>query len=101
MPVTGVSSVGHRPPVLPVGQQAPADGGSSESFQKLLGSAVDTLNKLQLEADVSAAKLAAGEAVELHEVLIATEKASIAVQLAVQVKNKVVEAYQEVMRMQV
>lgn len=101
MPINGISSVGNTLPLPPIGQQTPADNGPADSFQTLLGNAMGTLNKLQLEADASTAKLAAGEPVELHEVLIATEKASIAFQLAVQVKNKVVEAYQEVMRMQV
>ncbi|MCL4533643.1 MAG: flagellar hook-basal body complex protein FliE [Bacteroidetes bacterium] len=101
MPINSIGGVGNSLPLPPLGQQAPAGEGSGESFQKLLGNAMSTLNRLQLEADSSAAKLAAGEPVELHEVLIATEKANIAFQLAVQVKNKVVEAYQEVMRMQV
>ncbi|MDA8186944.1 MAG: flagellar hook-basal body complex protein FliE [Dehalococcoidales bacterium] len=100
MPIN-ISGVGYNLPIPPVSQPAQADSASPESFQKLLGDAVSSLNKVQIEADSSAAKLAAGEPVELHEVLLATEKASLAFQLAVQVRNKVVEAYQEVMRMQV
>ncbi len=101
MPVNSIGGVGSSLPFPPVGERRPADNGTSESFQQVLGNAVNTLNKLQQEADTSAAKLAAGEPVELHEVMIASERASIAFQMAVQVKNKVVEAYQEVMRMQV
>lgn len=58
------------------------------------------LSALQADADQLAAGLAAGEAVDLHEVMLAMEKASLGFQLALQVRNKVVEAYQEVMRLQ-
>jgi flagellar hook-basal body complex protein FliE len=77
------------------------DTSAGDSFQKLLGDAIGSLSKLQAEADSSAARLAAGEQVELHEVLLAAERATIAFQLTVQVRNKLIEAYQEVMRMQV
>lgn len=97
----GVGGVGSGLPLPPVARPAQTEGASGEPFQKALGEAVTNLNKLQQEADSSATRLAAGEPIELHEVLLATEKASIAFQLAVQVRNKIVEAYQDVMRMQV
>lgn len=96
----GISAVGGNLPLPSLTQRTSTEAPSTESFQKLLSDAVGTLSRLQGEADASAARLAAGEPVELHEVLLATERASIAFQLAVQVRNKVVEAYQEVMRMQ-
>jgi len=46
-------------------------------------------------------KLATGEINDLHQVMIAAEKANISLQFVIQVRNKAVEAYQEVMRMQV
>lgn len=100
MPLS-VNGIGATLPLAPTGPKPAAGGGSGESFQKLLTDAVGSLEKMQSEADSSAAKLAAGEPVELHEVLLATEKANIGFQLAVQVRNKVVDAYQEVMRMQI
>ncbi|MGB3261796.1 flagellar hook-basal body complex protein FliE, partial [Paenisporosarcina sp.] len=45
-------------------------------------------------------QLVTGEVKDIHEVMIASQKASLSLQLTVQVRNKVVEAYQEVMRMQ-
>jgi len=45
--------------------------------------------------------MALGENVELHDVMIASQKASITLQATMEVRNKVVEAYQEIMRMQV
>ena len=98
LPITGV---GNPLPIAQITPKPSAAGESTESFQKLLTDAVGSLSKLQSEADSSAAQLAAGQPVELHQVMLATEKANIAFELAVQVRNKVVEAYQEVMRMQV
>ena len=74
---------------------------SSESFGKLLSDALEQVNKTQAAAERAAADLAAGKTTDIHNVMIATEKASLAIQLTVQVRNKVVEAYQEIMRMQV
>ncbi len=72
-----------------------------DAFQKALGSAIEEINHLQHKADEAVNRLALGEAIDLHDVTIAVEEAHIAFQLAMQVRNKLVEAYQEVMRMQV
>lgn len=96
-----INSVGTSLPLPSLTQKAPQPGSTEGSFQSLLGDALSSLDKLQSDADTSAAKLVSGEPVELHEVLLATEKASLAFQMVVQVRNKVVEAYQDVMRMQV
>jgi flagellar hook-basal body complex protein FliE len=63
--------------------------------------AISEVNNLQTEADKVASKLAVGDAVEVHQAMIAMQKASTALQFTVQVRNKVIEAYQEIMRMQV
>jgi flagellar hook-basal body complex protein FliE len=52
-------------------------------------------------AELALQKLAAGESIELHDVMIALETARIGVQTVIQVRNRLVEAYQDVMRMQV
>jgi flagellar hook-basal body complex protein FliE len=74
---------------------------SLEGFGKALTEAISSLDKLQQEADAGSLQLAAGEPVELHDVMLAQERASLSFELAVQVRNKLVEAYQEIMRMQV
>ncbi|HLH25583.1 MAG TPA: flagellar hook-basal body complex protein FliE [Chloroflexota bacterium] len=79
---------------------APGAGKALDGFGQSLTRAVDSLNRLQQEADVAAVQLAAGEPVELHDVMIAQDQATLGFQLAVQVRNKLVEAYQDVMRMQ-
>ncbi|MDI6895089.1 MAG: flagellar hook-basal body complex protein FliE [Bacillota bacterium] len=82
--------------------QGPAEGGpATGSFGGLLGRALDELSSLENRADMLTARLAQGEPVELHEVVIATEKAQLALDLAVQLRNRAVEAYQEIMRMPV
>jgi flagellar hook-basal body complex protein FliE len=74
--------------------------GKDQSFGDILRSLVDGVNALQLEADKAAEQLAAGE-MDVHEAMIAGEKAYLAMQLTIQVRNKILDAYQEIMRMQV
>ncbi len=62
--------------------------------------AIAGLDSVQKAADDKAMELATGEPVDLHEVMISRETASLHMQLALQVRNKLVEAYQDVMRMQ-
>ena len=84
-------------------QNESAVGGSGvfESFSSLLSQALQDVNQVHLEADAGAQKLVAGEEVDVHQVMIGMEKANVAFSLTLQVRNKLVEAYQEVMRMQV
>lgn len=81
------------------GEAISNEGG--QPFAELFQNALQEVNKLQLDADVANAKLATGRIDDIAPVVIATEKASIALQLTVQVRNKMVEAYNDVMRMQV
>ena len=72
-----------------------------EGFGQVLGKALDELSKTQIESDDLMARLAAGEDIDIHDATLALESANVAFQLALQVRTKVVEAYQEVMRLQV
>jgi len=71
------------------------------SFGVSIREAVEQVNNLQTEANSLAEKFAVGDPVDTHEVMLAMQKASLALQLSVQVRNKVIEAYQEIMRMQI
>lgn len=71
------------------------------SFADTLKEAVSEVNQLQKVADVKMQELATGRAESIPDVLVAAEKAEIALKLMVQVRNKVIDAYQEIMRMQV
>lgn len=75
--------------------------GDAVSFKALLADALAQVNTLQQNADAGAVKLAAGEPVAIDEVMLAMQKADLALQLTMQIRNKLVEAYQDVARMQV
>lgn len=76
-----------------------ASGGSGE-FQKVLEGTINTLQSLQNDADTSVQKFLTGENEELHTTVLATQRAEMAFELGLQVRNKVVSAYQEIMKMQ-
>lgn len=73
----------------------------NKSFGEFLAESLNEVNDLQLKSRDASMNLAAGRVDDISQVVIAGEKAGIALQLTMQVRNKVVEAYQEVMRMQV
>lgn len=62
---------------------------------------MDRVRSLQAEADTAVFQLAAGQADDLHGVMSALERASLALELTIAIRNKLVESYQEIMRMQV
>jgi flagellar hook-basal body complex protein FliE len=65
----------------------------------MLESYIGEVNKLQMKAEEMDQQFAAGTIENVHEVTIAAEKAALALDLTIQIRNKVVEAYQEIMRM--
>ncbi|MBU8877827.1 flagellar hook-basal body complex protein FliE [Bacillus sp. FJAT-29790] len=71
------------------------------SFSSVLKNSIEKINEAQIQSDKMTEKLARGENVDLHQVMIASQKASITMQAALEIRNKVIEAYQETMRMQV
>jgi flagellar hook-basal body complex protein FliE len=73
----------------------------SQDFGTWLSSAIGDVNQQLGRADRAVQSLAAGETQNLHQVMLALEEARIGVQLLVQVRNRLLEAYQEVLRMQV
>lgn len=70
-------------------------------FSQVFHAGVKALNDTQVKADTLAEQLATGEDVELHDVMIATQEADIALRLATQLRNQALEAYREIMRMPV
>lgn len=77
------------------------DSKSKVSFGELLKKAFETVNAYQKNYDDAVMKMLAGEDVSVHEIMIAAEKARLSLDLAIQVRNKALEAYQEIMRMQI
>lgn len=74
---------------------------AQKSFSSFLNESIKKVNELQVQSDNLTEKLALGQDVDLHQVMIASQKSSVAMQLTLEVRNKAVEAYQEMMRMQV
>lgn len=72
-----------------------------QSFSELLKESIDSVDRLQKKSDLMMEKLATGKTDNIPEVMIAAERADIALKLMVQVRNKVIDAYQEIMKMQV
>ncbi|MGZ0085242.1 flagellar hook-basal body complex protein FliE [Geobacillus sp. YF-1] len=72
---------------------------AQKQFAAFFKEALNRVNEAQLQADELTEKLVRGENVQLHDVMIAGQKASIALQLTLEVRNKAIEAYQEMMRM--
>jgi flagellar hook-basal body complex protein FliE len=72
-----------------------------ESFEKVLSKAIEPVNNLQLASADLDGKLAQGKLEYVHQAMVMAQKASLALDMTMQIRNKVVEAYQEVMRMQV
>ncbi|CUB21215.1 Flagellar hook-basal body complex protein FliE [Bacillus subtilis] len=76
------------------------DSSNQTSFSELLKNSISSLNESQVASDNMTNALAAGIDVNLDEVMIAAQKASISLTAATEFRNKAVEAYQEIMRMQ-
>lgn len=81
-------------------QAAKAKEGNG-SFAAVLEQSLGEVNAMQQKADAAITALATGEKVSLHETMIAMEQADVSFRLMMQVRNKIVEAYQEILRMQV
>ena len=77
-----------------------ADAGK-ENFGDFLSNALKSVDSLQQEAGEAQDKLARGDAAELHQVMIAAEKAGLSMDLLLEIRKRLVDAYQEIERMPV
>ena len=83
------------------GKKAGGAGGAGTGFGELLTDYVKHVDSLQQKADASAKKLAMGEIQNPHDLATVLNEAELSFQLMTQVRNKMVRAYREVMRMKV
>lgn len=88
------------PITIPELNPSASPAGKPGEFQKVLENTIGTLESLNHNASDSVQQFMTGENEELHTTVLATQKAALAFELGMAVRNKVVEAYQEVMRMQ-
>lgn len=82
------------------GATLPTDS-KTHSFSDMLSKSILEVNNLQKDADVAVQKLASGQSRNLHETMLAVEKADIAFRSMNQIRMKVIDAYKEIMRMQI
>jgi len=89
-------------PALPASTPAgsTATGPRKWGFEETLRGAMDDVQQLQSAADTKTAALLEGNGMDVHSAMIAVEKADLSFQLMMQVRNKIVSAYQEISRMQ-
>ena len=80
-------------------KQTPPSG--SASFGQMLKGSLDRVTQLQTEADASITNLANGTQTDIHQTMIAVEKADVSFELLMQIRNKLIAAYEQVMRMPV
>ena len=96
----------HLPADRPNGTGFPSTGSSKpastrSSFGEFMQQSIDEVNQLQNQADDAVQELSTGKNKDIHGTLIALEKADISFQLLMQIRNKIIAAYQEIMRMQI
>ena len=96
VPVSAISSISSLEPLQPLTQAA----GKPGEFQSVLEGTIQKLESANNDATDAVQKFLTGENEELHTTVLAAQKAEIAFDLGLQVRNKVVSAYQEIMRMQ-
>ncbi len=77
------------------------DVSNGKTFSDVLRESVDKVNEYQTQADTAIKELIAGRSKNIHETMLSIERADSALKLAMSVRNKILDAYKEVMRMQV
>jgi flagellar hook-basal body complex protein FliE len=92
--VSGVAAAGTTP-------AAGGAGATGSSFSNILGQGLDSLQSTQATADNLSVQAATGTLTNAHDLMIATTQAQLATQLTVALRNKAVDAFNEVMRMQI
>ena len=74
--------------------------GMTSTFGSLLSNQIKKTNELQYQSDIEVQKFLTGESENIHDMMIAMEEATVALEMTTQVRNKIVEAYQELKNMQ-
>ncbi len=89
-------------PPLPLKQPDTSSVSQAKSdFGEILSNTINDVNQKQMSSEQAVNKLHTGEAKHLHEVIIAVEEADVSLRMLVQMRNKVQQAYEEIMRLQI
>ena len=95
-PILPISGVALPQAIRPAGHASSGGGG----FQDVFASAIKSVEGYGQNASASVERFLSGEGEELHQTVLATQQAELSFELFLQARNKVVSAYQEIMRMQ-
>jgi flagellar hook-basal body complex protein FliE len=95
-----ISPIGTLPPVSIAPPSRAGEANPAGGFGEMLQQSIARVEGLRADAGEAVGRMLAGEGEELHSVALATQKAELSFELFLQVRNKVVQAYQEIMRMQ-
>lgn len=82
-------------------KQAVSPSEAHQNFSNTLKTAIDRVNNAQIASDKTTEAMAKGQVDDLHNVMITAQKASVTLETSVQVQGKVIDAYNEIMRMQI
>jgi len=99
LPISSITIPATREAIAPA-IQMPGDSRTSGEFRGVLEGAINSVEKSGAQAEQSVSNFLSGSGEELHTAILATQRADLAFELGLQVRNKVVAAYQEVMRLQ-
>lgn len=97
--ISGLRESQHR--IKNMAQSKPDQARETPSFMQHLESGIDNVNQIKKHADQKSTDLATGKEKNIHETMLAATQAELSFNLMVQIRNKALEAYQEVMRMPV
>ncbi len=96
-----ISGISGGIPQIPLTSPASQPAGKTGDFQNLLESAIGQVERSRAGAEQMTKDFISGDNEEVHAVALATQRAELELDLTLQIRNKVVSAYQEIMRMQV
>jgi flagellar hook-basal body complex protein FliE len=97
--ISGLSGAAGAAPVAETNKTAPA--AAAPAFSEMLGNAIDSIASQQKAADTKILEVASGKSDDIAGMMLAIHKAGLSFQLGMEVRNRVMDAYHEVMRMQV
>lgn len=98
---TAINGVSQPLSISSMSKPLQSPGESQANFANILKASIENVNEVGILSDIKTEALINGEIDDLHEVMIAAQKASITVETTVQIQKKVIDAYNEIMRMQV
>jgi flagellar hook-basal body complex protein FliE len=101
MAIAPIGALSNLTPIAPQTTVKPVEGAQGGGFNDTLTGALDKLNGMENKADDLGVQTATGQLTDVHDFMIASTQAQIATELTVAVRNKAVDAFTEIMRMQV